>query len=290
MAGKKAARGLGRGLGALLGEDVVGEEKRETVSDEIALLPIRLIDTNINQPRADFGEEALSDLAKSIASVGVIQPIIVRKTGERYEIIAGERRFRASRLAGLDKIPAIVRDWDDERRLAATLIENLQRDDLNPMEEAEGIRRLMDEAGLTQEAVSERLGKSRPAIANTLRLLTLKKSVRDMIRAGKLSAGHGRALAGVESSKQEKLAQLCAAQGWSVRQLERICAAAEKDAPKKEKQARDPQLAKLEEMARERMGVRAKIDGDLNSGKITLTYFTPDDLQRVWEALERIGM
>ena len=293
MAVKKPQRGgLSRGLGALLGEDVVAaaaaEEEKKT--DEVMKLPMRLIDPNLDQPRRAFDEAALSELAQSIASVGVIQPIIVCKNGERYTIIAGERRYRAARMAGLEEMPAIVRDWEKQARLEAALIENLQRADLNPIEEAMGVKQLMEETGLTQEKAAERLGKSRPAVANLLRLLTLPENVINMLRDGRLSAGHGRALVTVEKSKQEKLAQLCAAQGWSVRQFEKICQAANQNEPEEKpaKPRKDPQLKELETLARETLGLRAKLDGDLNSGKIVLNYYSQDDLQRVWDALAKL--
>ena len=258
MAVKKPQRGgLGRGLGALLGDDVVAaaaEEEKKT--DEIMNLPVRLVDPNLDQPRRAFDEAALAELAQSIATVGVIQPIIVCKNGERYTIIAGERRYRAARMAGLDEIPAIVRDWEKQARLEAALIENLQRADLNPIEEAAGVKQLMEETGLTQEKAAERLGKSRPAVANLLRLLTLP----------------------------------CAAQGWSVRQFEKICQAANQPAEEEKpvKPRKDPQLKELETLARETLGLRAKLDGDLNSGKIVLNYYSQDDLQRVWDALAKL--
>lgn len=289
MAVKKPQRGLGRGLGALLGEDVVAQAQEEKKTDEVMSLPIRLVDPNREQPRRDFDEEALKELAQSIKAVGVIQPIIVCREGERYSIVAGERRYRAARLAGLEEIPAIVRDWENQTRLEAALIENLQRDDLNPIEEAMGVKKLMEETGLTQEAASERLGKSRPAVANLLRLLNLPENVIQMLRDGRLSAGHGRALVTVEPSKQEKLAQLCVAQGWSVRQLEKICKATREETPEPEpKKKRDPQLKELENLARDTLGLRARLDGDMNSGKIVLSYYSQDDLQRVWDALARL--
>lgn len=227
----------------------------------------------------------MRELAESIRAVGVLQPIIVRQTGNRYEIIAGERRFRASRLAGLEEIPAIVRDWDEQKRLEAALIENLQRDDLNPVEEAVGVKRLMEAAGLTQERVAERLGKSRPAVANLLRLLTLPEEVQKMLVDGRLTAGHARALVTVEPSRQVQLANLTVQQNWSVRQLERICAQPVKPAPKP-KPRPDRELTELEDMARELFGTRAKIDGDKNRGKLVISYYSADDLQRIWEAIE----
>lgn len=278
----KMQRGLGRGLGALLGE---AAENSEAARDEVRSLKLTDIDPNRGQPRERFEETALRELAESIRAVGVLQPIIVRKTGERHEIIAGERRFRAARLAGLDEIPAIVRDWDEQKRLEAALIENLQRDDLNPMEEAVGVKRLMEAAGLTQERVAERLGKSRPAVSNLLRLLTLPEEVQKMLVDGRLTAGHARALVTVDPSRQVQLANLTVQQNWSVRQLERICAQPVKPAPKPRPRP-DRELTELEDMARDLFGTRAKIDGDKNRGKLVISYYSADDLQRIWEALE----
>ena len=294
---KKVQRGLGRGLGALLGDDVVEQPaaapevkaSAEEVQDAVSMLPIRLIDPNRDQPRRSFDEDALRELAASIEAVGVIQPIIVAEVGERYSIIAGERRYRASRMAGLDEIPAIVRNWDEQRRLEASLIENLQRDDLNPIEEALGVKRLMEESSLTQEKVAERLGKSRPAVANLLRLLTLEQSVQQLLIEGKLSAGHARALVTVDKKRQVQLANLTVQQGWSVRQLERICAQPVKQEEPKPVKVRDQQFSRLEGMARELFGTRAKLDGTQDSGKLTLFYYSADDLQRIWEVLEMAG-
>ena len=293
---KKIQRGLGRGLGALLGDDVMAENAPATQPEEAAqpqaevdavrMLPIRLIDPNREQPRRSFDEAALNELAASIRAVGVLQPIIVSPNGDRYTIIAGERRYRASRLAELEEIPAIVRDWDSQMRLEAALIENLQRDDLNPVEEAMGVRRLMDEAGLTQEKVAERLGKSRPAVANLLRLLNLPESVRQLLIDGKLSAGHARALVTVDRRRQVQLANLTVQQGWSVRQLERICAQPVKEDVKKPRLPRDAQIGELETMARELFGTRVRLDGTAESGRITLFYYNGDDLQRIWDVLE----
>ena len=292
---KKVQRGLGRGLGALLGDAVEQEEvqaqpePREAVPkqpvDEVRMLPIHSIDPNRDQPRRTFDEGALNDLAQSIRAVGVLQPIIVAPNGGRYTIIAGERRYRASRLAELAEIPAIVRDWDEQTRLEAALIENLQRNDLNPIEEAMGVRRLMDETGMTQEKAAERLGKSRPAVANLLRLLTLPDAVRQMLAEGKLTAGHARALVTVDRKRQIQLANLAVQQGWSVRQLERICIQPAKTERRK-RVPRDAQFGQLESMARELFGTRVKLDGDESAGKITLYYYSADDLQRIWDVME----
>ncbi len=288
---KKVQRGLGRGLGALLGDDVIEQENKQEeaaqTGDAVRMLPIRLVDPNSEQPRRSFDEDALKELAASIASVGVIQPIIVCAVGERYQIIAGERRYRASRMAGLEEIPAIVRDWDVQRRLEAALIENLQRDDLNAIEEAQGIRHLMEESALTQEKVAERLGKSRSAVANLLRLLNLEQSVQQFVIDGKLSAGHARALAGLDDRRRQvQLANLTVQQGWSVRQLERICAQPVNERPPKPAKLRDQQFGKLEGMARELFGTRARLEGTQESGRLTLYYYSQDDLQRIWDVLE----
>ena len=293
--------GLGRGLDALLGgvvEETAAaadkaaasvETQRVQAGDAVVQLRLSDIDPNRDQPRRRFDEEALQELADSIRAVGVIQPILVRRTGDRYTIIAGERRWRASRVAGMDEIPAIVRDWDEVKRLEASLIENLQRDDLNPVEEAMGVSRLMEQCGLTQEQAAERLGKSRPAVANLIRLLTLPESVLNMLREGKLTAGHARALVTLPKDLQLRLAQLAAAQGWSVRQLERICAQqnAEKK-PEKPVKYRDPEFKRLERMARDVFGTRAELTGDEQKGKLVVHYQTPEDLQRIWDLMEFI--
>ena len=282
MPAAKIQRGLGRGLGALLGDAAEGAATSER--DEVRSLRLSQIDPNREQPRSRFDQDALRELAASIRAVGVLQPIIVRKSGERYEIIAGERRFRAARLAGLDEIPAIVRDWDEQKRLEAALIENLQRDDLNPIEEAVGVKRLMEAASLTQERVAERLGKSRPAVANLLRLLTLPEDVQKMLVDGRLSAGHARALVAVDPARQVQLANLAVQHSWSVRQLERVCAQSAKPAPAPAPRL-DPQLSQLEDMAREVFGTRARIEGDLRRGRLVISYFSPEDLQNIWDAL-----
>ena len=288
----KSKGGLGRGLDALLGgfpEDanpLVSQPQAES-GDAVVSLRLSDIDPNRSQPRKRFSEEALNDLAASIRAVGVIQPILVYRSGRRYTIIAGERRWRAARLAGLDEIPAIVRDWDAVKRLEAALIENLQRDDLNPVEEAMGVKGLMDQCGLTQEAAAERLGRSRPAIANLLRLLTLPEPVLMMLREGTLSAGHARALVPVDKGRQLKLAQLAAAQGWSVRQLERVCQQGVREAPKKKAEApKDPEFRRLERMARDVFGTKAELSGDETHGKLIVHYQTAEDLQRIWDLLE----
>ncbi|MBQ1257144.1 MAG: ParB/RepB/Spo0J family partition protein [Clostridia bacterium] len=291
MAVKKTApRGLGRGLGALLGEIDEAHEALTTENqqpgDRVENIRIVDIDPNRDQPRKDFDEENLKELSESIQTVGVIQPVILTKKGSRYQIVAGERRWRASRMAGLTEIPAIVRDWDEITRMKAALIENLQRDDLNPVEEALGIQTLMKKCDLTQEAASKVIGKSRSAVANMLRLLTLPETVLNMLKTGALSAGHARALVSVSPKRQIQLANLTVQQGWSVRQLERISAQPEKEEAPKKKEKRIPELQQLEKMARDVFGTRAKLNGDTNSGKLVLSYSSYDDLERIWEVLE----
>ena len=283
MAAKKTA------LGDIENESELLHSETEQKGDVVQTVPLSSIDPNRDQPRKEFREESLKELADSIRAVGVIQPIVVTKRGNRYSIIAGERRWRASRMAGLNEVPVIVRDWDEMTRLKAALIENLQRDDLNPVEEALGIRALMDKCELTQEAASGVIGKSRSAIANSLRLLTLPDDVLALLKDGSLSAGHGRALVSVSPERQSKLAILTVQQGWSVRQLERICAQPEKKPVETPAPARRPaELGQLEKMAREVFGTRVKLDGDENKGKITLSYMSAEDLERIWDVLEFI--
>jgi ParB family transcriptional regulator, chromosome partitioning protein len=284
---KTPKHGLGRGLDALMG----GEQPLPESDPGDQVLSIRLqdIDVNRDQPRRSFDEESLRELSDSIRSVGVVQPILVQRAGARYSIIAGERRFRAARMAGLNEIPAIVRDYDATQRLEIALIENLQREDLNPVEEAMGVRALIAECGYTQEQAAQRLGKSRPAIANLLRLLTLPEPVLDMLKSGMLSAGHARALAGLSSPEaQVRLANLTRAQGLSVRQLERICQQ-QAEAPEKKPRPRPAgELMQLETMARDVFGTRAKLEGDASRGRLILTYFSAEDLERIWDVLDGV--
>ncbi|MDO4739170.1 MAG: ParB/RepB/Spo0J family partition protein [Eubacteriales bacterium] len=288
---KKA--GLGRGLSALLGEteNFVAPGDETAAGERVERLSIESIDPNADQPRKLFDQEALEQLAASIRSVGVLQPILVQKNEGRYSIIAGERRWRAARMAGLSEIPAIVRDMQKSERFEAALIENLQRDDLNPVEEARGVRALMEQCGYTQEAVAERLGKSRPAVANLLRLLGLPEEILNMLAEGRLSAGHARALAGLNDRlAQIRLANLAAAQGWSVRQMEKICAAqnAPEEKPAKPERPRPAEFSQLENMARRAFGTKAELDGDEKKGRLILRYYSQEDLQRIWDMLASI--
>ena len=292
---KKVQRGLGRGLGALLGDDVVEQRPPEPqpaakeAVDEVRMLPIRLIDPNRDQPRRSFDEAALEELAASIRAVGVIQPIIVAPAGERYTIIAGERRYRASRMAELDEIPAIVRDWDQQRRMEAALIENLQRDDLNAIEEAAGVRRLMDEGGLTQERVAERLGKSRSALTNTLRLLGLPDDVREAVRTGGISTGHAKAIMGLPSAEiMSAAARQVMEKSLNVRQTEALCRKLSK--PPKEPKPVDafirPVLAtEVEAALKEVTGSEVHVDYKNGKGSLRIDFYSDEQLRRYAELL-----
>lgn len=275
-------KGLGRGLDALLGDYT------QPTPEGVQELDIHLIDTNAGQPRKDFDQEKLQELADSIRQHGVVQPIILRQKGERYVIVAGERRFRAARLAGLEKVPAIVKDLDEAQVMEVALIENLQREDLNPIEEAAAIRFLMQQHDLTQEEVSKRLSKSRPAIANSLRLLTLPEPVQAYLRNGKLQAGHARALAGLQDPEaQAVLADKIVGEGLSVRAAESLAREQGQKPPrqKKEPPATDPDLAAAEASLREWLGTKVSIQGSSQRGRIVIEYYNAELLQGIYDLL-----
>lgn len=286
MAGMK--KGLGRGLDALL-EPYAGPEADRDAANRVLEISVRDIDTNRAQPRKSFDEAALRELADSIRVHGVVQPLLVRPNGGRYTIVAGERRFRAARLAGLETVPVLAAEYDEAQMQEVALIENLQREDLNPVEEAAAIRFLMQQHDLTQEEVSERLGKSRPAIANALRLLNLDRNVLELVRTGALSAGHGRALAAVtDAATQERLADECVRLGYSVRALEsrvRNLQAGRKPSKKAAPAPHSGDLAQAERALRDRLGTRVRIAGDERRGRITIEYYSADDLQRIYERI-----
>ena len=285
----KKTRGLGRGLEALL------PDAEEALNSGVQEISLGDIDPNPDQPRRTFSEESIAQLAQSIREQGVLQPILVTpQNGGRYRIVAGERRWRASRAAGLDKVPVIVRDLDVIQQMEIALIENLQREDLNPIEVAQGIRSLMQQCGYTQETVANRLSKSRPAVANLLRLLTLPEEVIELVRQGSLSAGHARVLAGLEDNALKlSLAKETMEQGYSVRQLEALAAAtkAEPEKPratKPKKAALPAELTELESRIRETMGVRATLTGTVKKGKIVLQYYSQDELEHLNDLLLRL--
>jgi len=281
--------GLGRGLDALLSPYTATVEEQEQTGAGVLSVNVRDIDTNALQPRKQFDETSLNELAASIRTHGIVQPLIVKQKGTRYMIIAGERRFRAARLAGLSEVPVLVTDYDEAQIHEVSLIENIQRENLNPIEEAAAIRFLMKQHDMTQEEVSARLGKSRPAIANSLRLLQLPESVINMLKSGELSAGHGRTLAGLtDEAHIERLAKECVEKEYSVRALEEIIkrlAEKKKPAPaaKKNKPALSAELQGLQDTFRESLGTKVSLAGSATRGKITIEYFSREDLERVFE-------
>ena len=282
MASKKPS-GLGRGLGALLGDDVMKTESSGSLS-----LPISQVETCSSQPRKRFDDESLQELADSISQHGIIQPLTVRKLSSGYyQIIAGERRWRAARLAGLQEVPVIVIEADDRKAAELAMIENLQREDLNPMEEAAGFQSLIESYHMTQEEAAQRVGKSRSAVANALRLLGLTPSVRKLVEEGKLSAGHARALVPLSPSLQESAANAIVSGGLSVRQTEALVKRL--SAEKKEAQVKDPDevdyLAEAQNELKARLCRGVKIVPGRKKGRIELEYYGVDDLNDLLDAL-----
>ena len=285
MASKKPS-GLGRGLGALLGDDVMKTESSGSLS-----LPISQVETCSSQPRKRFDDESLQELADSISQHGIIQPLTVRKLSSGYyQIIAGERRWRAARLAGLQEVPVIVIEADDRKAAELAMIENLQREDLNPMEEAAGFQSLIESYHMTQEEAAQRVGKSRSAVTNALRLLGLTPSVRKLVEEGKLSAGHARALVPLSPSLQESAANAIVSGGLSVRQTEALVKRL--SAEKKEAQDKDPDevdyLAEAQNELKARLCRGVKIVPGRKKGRIELEYYGVDDLNDLLEALAAI--
>ena len=281
-------KGLGKGLGALLGD--FSEEPLEKSAYQ--MLPIYKVEPNPDQPRQDFDEEELQALADSIAIHGIIQPLTVRELPSGYyQIIAGERRWRAARIAALSEIPAVIMEADDRKVKELALIENLQRQDLNPMEEALGYQSLMQEYGLTQEDAAKRVGKSRPAVANALRLLNLPAEVIEMVRSGKLSAGHARAVLVLKTEKKQlEAAQKIAALGLSVRQAELLCKNMAKETPVKVESdvIRVDYVAECEKQLSKQQGRGVKIINGKRKGKFELEFYGPEDLQVLLDALMKL--
>lgn len=275
--------GLGRGLDALLPED-------NDLQNTVSMIAITELDRNPEQPRREFDEEALQALAESMKEAGVLQPLLVIERGGRYQIVAGERRFRAARLAGLTSVPCIVRDFTPQEQMEAALIENIQREDLNAIEEAAAVRQLMDRCGYTQEKAAKRLGKSRPAVANLLRLLSLPEAVKAQVTAGKLSAGHARVLAGLEDERlQLALAERTVQEGLSVRALEKLAAQpAPMPREKPEPRPLPLELQDMESRLRDAFGVRTQIRGNRKHGKIILQYYNEDELERLYQCMEAL--
>lgn len=289
-------RGLGRGLDALLGagnaapaaeggSPVASEGQQPADGDgALKMLPVDIIQRGKYQPRKDIEPESLQELADSIRAQGVMQPIVVRPISDRkYEIIAGERRWRATQMAGLDVIPAVVRDVSDETAIAMALIENIQREDLNPIEEAAALQRLQQEFNLTQQEVATAVGKSRSTIANLLRLMNLREDVRRLVEHGDLEMGHARALLALEGSEQSQAARSVVARGLSVRQAEALVRKilAERDSPPEARQL-DPNIRHLQDDLSQRLGTRVQIQhGPKGKGKLVLAYNSLDELDGI---------
>ncbi len=280
-------KGLGKGLGALLGDFT--EEPLEKSAYQ--LLPIYKVEPNPDQPRHDFDEEELQALADSIAVHGIIQPLTVREMPNGYyQIIAGERRWRAARMANLSDVPAVIIEADDKKAMELALIENLQRQDLNPLEEALGYQTLMNEYGLTQEEAAGRVGKSRPAVANALRLLGLCPEVQERVRKGELSAGHARAILQLKSEKkQQEAAQKIVALGLSVRQAELLCKNMSKEpVPQKKEVFAVDYVAECEKSLSKHLGRGVKIVNGKRKGRFELEFYGQEDLQNLLDALMKI--
>ncbi len=289
-------RGIGRGLGALIptGGRVAGGYR------EIAIASIQ---PNTHQPRAHFDEEPLDALADSISRMGVLQPVLVRQVApDRFELIAGERRWRAAKRAGLQSIPALVRSVEDQGSLEEALVENLHREDLNPLEEAAAFLQLQQEFGLTQQAVANRVGRSRAAVTNATRLLQLSTEVQELIASGQLSAGHGRALLGVsDTTKQWKLALQVLSEGWSVRQLEDYLRSSEVEDPESDPKSvqneaprngqgaavmqKVPALLELENLLAEYLSTPVHVDIGERKGRLTVEFADLDDLERIYHLM-----
>jgi len=286
MAAKK--RGLGeRGLGALLaGSKVNLDQELKDHDGELREVPIDLIQRGRYQPRRDMNPAALQELADSIRQQGVMQPVVVRPIAEgRYELIAGERRWRATQMAGLDSIPAIIRDVPDEAAIAMALIENIQRENLNPIEEAFALQRLQDEFGLTQAQVAEAVGKSRTTITNLLRLIGLSEDVRIMLEHGDLEMGHGRAMLTLAPELQMQVAKQVVAKSLSVRQTEALVRRVQQETPdskSRKKGTVDPNIRALQDDLAERLGARVSIDhGQRGKGKLVIEYSSLDELDGI---------
>ncbi|MBR1983386.1 MAG: ParB/RepB/Spo0J family partition protein [Clostridia bacterium] len=293
----KPNRGLGKGLSALFseteedyGKSLIFEEEPTDLKAGVTEIDIGSIFANPNQPRKVFNETALRELADSIEKHGVIMPIIVNRSGDRYMIIAGERRFRASKIAGLSKVPVIIKNYNERQIKEISLIENLQREDLNPIEAANAMKSLMSDYGLSQEDLADRIGKSRPAIANTLRLLSLSPEVMKMVESGKLSAGHARALLPVPQIDQVKFAETTVKDGLSVREIEKrvkdYFLPPEEKAKRKQRQELSAELKELIGDMQRVFGTKVNAIGNDNKGRIYIDYYTRDDLDRLGEILE----
>ena len=290
--------GLGRGLEALIADaapiENVGEAKEQSGEHEDSTDRVRYIKTfdimpNANQPRKTFDEEKIQDLANSILEHGVIQPIVLRKKDEGYEIVAGERRWRAAIKAGLSEVPCLIRELDDEQNMLLAIIENMQREDLNPIEEAEGLNKMIVTYGMTQEQVSKSVGKSRPYITNSLRLLKLPEYVLELISEGKISAAHGRTVITVEDDEvRKRICEQIVKEGLSVRETERLVDESGKPKRKPAKRIKNPNVSRVEEELKEVLGTKININQKGSKGKIEIEFFSKEELERLIDMLNSL--
>jgi ParB family chromosome partitioning protein len=280
-----AKHGLGRGLGALLSSSPAPSPASETAASNVQELPIDSIVANPRQPRKAFDDNSLRDLAQSLRRSGVLQPVVVRRHGQHYQIVVGERRWRAAGMAGLSHIPAVVREATDAETLELALVENLLREDLNPMEEAEAYQRLLAEFDWTQEDLGQRVGKDRSSVANSLRLLKLPGLIQDDLRAGRLTMGHARALLSLDSpADQLKLRSEILAHSWSVRATEAGVQRKQRHAPRRAGR-RSAELTTLEDSLRECLATRVRLVGTERAGRIEIVYTSAEDLERLTELI-----
>jgi ParB family chromosome partitioning protein len=277
--------GLGRGLGALLSSPAPSATGPDANAGPVVDLPIDAISPNPKQPRKDFDDKALHDLAESLKQSGVLQPVVVRRFGESYQLIVGERRWRAAKMAGITKIPAVIRDATDAETLELALVENLLREDLNPMEEAEAYQRLLAEFGWTQEELAQRVARDRSSVANCLRLLKLPETIQADLRAGRLTMGHARALLSLDSpADQLKLREQILAHSWSVRATEQGVQA-KRVQPTRRTLRRSPELAAVEDALRVALATRVRIVGNERAGRIEIAYSSREELDRLSELI-----
>lgn len=292
----KKSRGLGRGLDALFAEQApimpdnrveTEEESNSHVRDKVFYIDINDIKPNAEQPRKTFDKEKISELSQSIIEHGIIQPLVVRKSGKHYEIVAGERRWRAAREADLSVVPCIVRQFSDEENMLVAIIENMQREDLNPIEEAMGLEQMISAYGMTQEEVSKSVSKSRPYITNTLRLLKLPDEIKALVSEGKISTGHARALITVKNkTKQEELCKKIIEDGISVRDVERLASEEKKIRKKPLKRVKSPDTLNVERELKEIYGTKVTINSRGNKGTVELEFYSKDELNRLIDLLK----
>ena len=291
-------KGLGKGLDALFSSSEINTQEikisntEENTEKGISYININDIKPNKDQPRKTIDEEKIGELAESIKEHGLIQPVVLRKSGKGYEIVAGERRWRACRKAGLKEIPCIIKELTDEENMLIAIIENMQREDLNPIEEAEGISQMVTVFGMTQEQVSKSVGKSRPYITNVLRLLKLPQEVQAMVSDGQLSAGHARALAGLSSKKKQiELAEKIGAEGLSVRETEKLLKEESTPAkrPAKRKAEKNADVKRVEEDLKTVLGTKVNLAMNGKKGKIEIEYYSREELDRLIDLLKTLG-